>query len=299
MEYKNIAVIGLGAMGSTLATLLLRAGYAVAGFDVVPEQIAKLTSLGLRPSKSPAEAAENADLVLLSLMNWDVVSSAVEGKGGVLKSAKQGLVILDTSTVSPVKTAEMAAALSERGIRWLDLPISGAANQVAAGDAVFMGGGDREVFESVRPLLEQIGKKAVYVGKNGQASLLKLIVNLTLFLNQASAIESFSLGLKAGLDPEVMFDVISSGAAASNLIDMRGRDMLHGEFKAKGPLKNNVKDMDLILDAARDMQVVLPLAALYQQLQLKASYEGWGFCDATVVMKVYEKMAETGAGKVI
>lgn len=293
MEFKDIAVIGLGAMGSTLATILLKAGYNVTGFDIVSEQMTKLGPLGLKPAKSPAEAVENAELVFLSLMNWDVVSNAVEGEGGLLESAKSGLIILDTSTVSPVKTAEMARTMSGRGVHWLDLPISGAVNQAIVGNVVFMGGGDREIFERVRPVLEKIGKKAVYVGKNGQASLLKLIVNLTLFINQAAAIEGFSLGLKAGLDPDVMFDVISSGAAASDLITMRGSDMLHGDFTAKGSLKNNVKDMDLILEAARDMKVVLPLAALYQQLQLKASYEGWGLCDATVVMKVYEKMSET------
>jgi 3-hydroxyisobutyrate dehydrogenase-like beta-hydroxyacid dehydrogenase len=156
---------------------------------------------------------------------------------------------------------------------------------------VFMVGGRKSVFKKVKPVLDKIGKKTVYVGKNGDAAMLKLVVNQTLFLNQASAIEGFVLGLKAGLDPDVMLDVLISGAAGSDLIAARGRDMLKGNFKAKGPVWLSIKDLGLALESAKRLGVALPMAGLYQQLLLNAHYIGWDRSDATVVMKIYEQLA--------
>lgn len=156
---------------------------------------------------------------------------------------------------------------------------------------VFMAGGKKSIFKKVKPVLDRVGKKTVYVGKNGDAAMLKLVVNQTLFLNQAAAIEGLVLGLKAGLDPDVMLDVLISGAAGSDLIAARGSDMLMGNFKAKGPVWLSVKDLGLALESARRLGVALPMAGLYQQLLLNAHYAGWDEKDATVVMKIYEHLA--------
>jgi len=196
----------------------------------------------------------------------------VEGKKGILEGAQKGQIIVDTSTVPPWETKAMAERVAKKGIDWMDVPISGAANQARVGNMVFMAGGKKSVFKKVKRVLDKIGKKTVYVGKNGDAAMLKLVVNQTLFLNQAAAIEGLVLGLKAGLDPDVMLDVLISGAAGSDLIAARGRDMLMGNFEPKGP-------------------VWLAMAGLYQQLLLNAHYIGWDRDDATVVMKIYEQMA--------
>jgi len=156
---------------------------------------------------------------------------------------------------------------------------------------VFMAGGEREVFAEVKPVLDRLGKKTVYVGKNGHAAMLKLVVNHILFLNQAAAIEGLVLGVKAGLDPETLLDVITSGAAASDLILARGRDMLAGNFEPKGPVDLAVKDLGLSLQSAQRLGVMLPMGGLYHQFLLKAHYNGWDRRDATVVMKVYEELA--------
>jgi len=140
-------------------------------------------------------------------------------------------------------------------------------------------------------VLDKVGKKTVYVGKNGDAAMLKLVVNQTLFLNQAAAIEGLVLGIKAGLDPDIMLDVLISGAAGSDLIAARGKDMLRGNFKAKGPVWLAVKDLGLALESAKKLGVVLPIAGLYHQILLKAHYCGWDQSDATVVLKIYEQLA--------
>ncbi len=296
MEIKNIAVIGLGMMGTPITSLLLKAGYAVRGYDVIEKQMTDLVPQGMTRAASSKDAAAGADLVILSLANWAILREAVEGKDGVLEGAHQGQIVLDMSTSPPGESIAMAERMAARGVEWMDVPISGAASQARVGNMVFMAGGKRSVFDRVRPILDRIGKKTVYVGKNGDAAMLKLVVNLILYLTEGAAIEGLTLGLKAGLDPEIMYDVITSGAASSDLVISRGKDMLAGRFEPKGQVSVAVKDMGLILERARQVGVPLPVGGLYQQLLLQAHYEGWDQLDATSVMKIYEKLAGISRG---
>ena len=296
MDIKKISVIGLGLMGTPVADLLMKAGYRVTGFDIVKKQVSDLVPLGLRPVKSPKEAAQGADLMILSLPNWKAVLEAVEGKGGVLEGARSGQIVVDTSTSPPWESRALGERLAKKGIEWMDVPISGSSAQARVGNMVFMAGGKKSVFEKIRPVLDRIGKKTVYAGKSGSGATLKLAINHTLYLNQAAAIEGLVLGLKAGLDPDVLFDVITSGAASSDLLMARGKDMLRGNFSPKGPVILANKDLALSLETAKQLGVVLPVGALYQQLLLKAHYNGWDREDATAVMKIYQQLAARGGG---
>lgn len=298
MSIKNISVIGLGAMGTPIVTFLLKAGYRVKGFDLVKKKVSDLIPLGLKPARSLREVARGADLILLSLRkgsddtpNWNVVQEVVEGKGGILGVLKRGQIVVDTSTVPPWETAAMAKRLAKKGVEWMDVPISGAAFQAREGNMVFMAGGKKSVFNRIKPILDKVGKKTVYVGKNGTGAALKLVVNQTLFLNQAAAIEGFVHGLKAGLNPDVMHDVLVSGAAGSDLIAARGKDMLRGDFERKGTVRGALKDLELALEDAKRLGVILPMTGLYHQFLLEAYYKGWEKSDATVVMRLYEERA--------
>ena len=295
MAMKRISVIGLGLMGNPIATLLMKAGYRVTGFDIVGKQMSALKPLGLRTANSPAEATRGSELIILSLPNWKAVLEAVEGKGGVLEGARRGQIVADTSTSPPWESRALGERLARKGVEWMDVPISGSSAQARVGNMVFMAGGKKAVFDTVRPVFESIGKKTVYAGKSGSGATLKLAINHTLYLNQAAAIEGLVLGLKAGLDPDVLFDVITSGAASSDLLIARGKDMLRGNFSPKGPVILANKDLALSLETARQLGVVLPVGALYQQLLLKAHYNGWDREDATAVMKIYQQLAE-GSG---
>jgi 3-hydroxyisobutyrate dehydrogenase-like beta-hydroxyacid dehydrogenase len=291
MAIRSIAVIGLGGMGTPIAGFLLKAGYDVKGYDTREKQMSALIPLGLKPASSPKNAAAGVDMVLLSLPNWDIVQEVVEGKEGILEAAHQTQIIIDCTTVPPHKTKMMAEKLAGKGIHWMDVPISGASTQAKEGNMVFMAGGEKDVFDQVKPVLDKVGKKTVYVGKHGDAAMLKLTVNLVLFLNQAAAVEGLTLGLGAGLDPDVLYDVLVSGAAGSDLIKTRGKDMLAGNFTPRGALWIGVKDLGLALDAAKNVGVVCPMAGLYQQMLLGAHHRGWDDHDATVVMRLYRELA--------
>ena len=292
MDIRKISVIGLGQMGTPLATLLLKAGYEVTGFDLVEHQIAALVPLGLKPAQSPQDAARGAELFMLSLPNWEAVQEVVEGEHGILAGARPGQIIIDMSTVLPWETIAMAKRLAPRDIDWMDVPISGAANQARMGNMVFMAAGKESVYARIKPVLDRIGKKTVYVGKNGDGATLKLIVNQILYLNQASAIEGFVHGLKAGINPEAMLEVLKSGAAASDLIASRGKEMLAGSFEKKGPVWLALKTSSHVMESAKRLGVMLPMLALYQQFILQAHYNGWDDQDLTSIMKIYEQMAK-------
>jgi len=291
VEIRKISVIGLGLMGTPIATLLMKAGYPVSGYDFIKKQISNLVPLGLRAVSSPQEATKGTDLVILSLPTWGAVLEAVEGKDGILAGARKGLIIIDTSTSPPWASKAMAQRLARKGIEWMDVPISGSSAQARVGDMVFMAGGKKSVFEKIKPVLDRIGKKTIYVGKNGDGATMKLVINHTLYLNQAAAIEGLALGLQAGLDPDVLYEVITSGAASSNLLQARGKDMLRGNFTPKGPVVIANKDLALSLEMGKQLGVVLPVGALYQQLLLKAHYQGWDRKDATVVLRIYQQLA--------
>jgi 2-hydroxymethylglutarate dehydrogenase len=295
VEIEKVSVIGLGLMGTPITTLLMKAGYPVTGFDIIKKQISNLVPLGLKAANSAKEAAKGADLIMLSLPNWNAVLEAAEGKEGVVEGAQKGQIVIDTSTSPPWESKALGERLAKRGIDWMDVPISGSSAQARVGNMVFMVGGKKSVFEKIKPVLDRIGKKTVYVGKSGDGATLKLVVNHTLYLNQAAAIEGLVLGLKAGLNPDVLFDVITSGAASSDLLIARGKDMLNGNFSPKGPVVLANKDLALSLETARQLGVVLPVGALYQQLLLKAHYNGWDREDATVVMRIYQQLAEKAA----
>ncbi len=289
---QRIAVVGLGAMGSSLATHLLAAGYHVTGYDINYKRSSALTSLGLHKRVSAREAVKGANLILLSLPNWDIVREVVEGENGLIGGLCKDQIIADTSTVPPWETKAMAERLAKKEIEWMDVPISGDADQAREKNMVFMVGGKKSVYNRVKPIFDKIGKKTVYVGKHGDAAMLKVIVNLTLFLNQAAAIEGLSLGLKSGVPAERILDVLVSGSASSDLLASRGRDMIQGNFRPRGPVWLAVKDIGLALESAKKLGVILPIAGLYQQLLLNAHYRGWDREDATAVMKIYMDLAD-------
>jgi 3-hydroxyisobutyrate dehydrogenase-like beta-hydroxyacid dehydrogenase len=290
MIIKTVAVMDLGSYGGAFAASLLKLGYQVTGFDPMGKKISDLVPLGLKPAGSPREAAETAELIILSLPTWDKVREAVEGQQGILATGRHGQVVIDTSPAAPWETKAMADRLASKGIDWMDASTSGTSAQARSGDIVFMAAGKESAFQKVKPVLDGIGKKTIYAGKNGDAAMLKLVVNITVHLNQAAAIEGFVMALKAGLNPDVVYEAMASGTAASTIIETRGRDMLQGNFEEKkGEL--TTKYYDLALEGGKRLGVMLPLTALFREFVHQALHNGWGECDNMVVMRVYEQMA--------
>lgn len=287
----RVGVVGVGLLGTAVASRLLEAGYRVAGYDQRPEQVAALRSRGLEAAGSVAEAAAGADAILTILPTLEAVEQVVRGPGGVVETAPRGAVVLQMSTVSPALTRELGQAAAARGLSFLDTPVSGTSAMVAEGDCTIYVGGDRAAADACRPIFDAVARRTVYVGPLGTASLAKLATNLLVGLHTAALAEALVLGAKGGLDPATLVDIFRESAAGSRMVDVRGPLMASRRFEPQMKIDLFLKDFRLMLEEAQHLGVALPLTSLTQQLCTAASAAGHGSEDLAAVIRVLERMA--------
>ncbi len=288
----KIGVVGLGVMGGAFSGHLLDAGFEVAGYDPVEKMYEKFKGKNLRRAKSPADAAEGSELIMTSLPNHKFVEEAISGPEGVFEGTGSGAVIADMSTVPPSFSRSLAQSVEERGLSFLDTPVSGAGKQAQVKDLVVMSSGPKAAFKKAKVAFDAIGKKTVYVGEeNGLAAQLKLVVNLVLFVNMAGAAEGLTLGLKAGISPDIMLDTLCSGAAGSNVIEVRGKDMLADNYPPSGPIWIVLKDLDCAIASADDMDVPVPLAGLVRNFYMAQKSKGRENEDGSSVFRIFKELA--------
>jgi putative dehydrogenase len=280
----TVGVVGLGLLGHAVASRLIRAGHAVVGFDVLPARNDALAALGGKPAASAAAVAQSADAVCTLLPSLATAEEAILGPAGVVAGARSGLTVIQMSTISPSLTGRLAREVAGRGLGFLDCPVSGTSSMVERGDGIFFVGGERALYERWRPVLESVLPRAVLVGRIGQAMTLKLIANLLVALNSASAAEALTLARRAGLDLNVVLDVLTKSAANSRMLELRGPMMARGEFPAQMKLDLFMKDLHLMQEAAAGVGAPLPLTDLAERLYAAAQAAGHGGEDLSVVV---------------
>ncbi len=287
---KTVGMIGLGLMGTAMSRNLLAAGYAVAGYDVLPERMASLVADGGWAAGSPAEVAEQAIALITALPNADILEAALVGPRGVAEDARSGLVVLEMSTVAPETSRSLARRLSDLGIAVLDAPVSGTSTMVAHRDCIIMVGGERSVFDRCRPILDTLSRRAFYIGPSGAGSQLKLVTNLIMGVNTLATAEGLALGMKAGLDPRLMLQVLRESAAASRMLDVRGPLMVDRQYEAQMKIELFLKDIALILENGYELKMPLPLAAAMQQMFTAAYNDGRGLQEMAAVIEAYRRL---------
>jgi len=280
----TVGVVGLGLLGHAVATRLRGAGHAVVGYDIVPACVERLVATGGTAAKSAAEVAAGAEVVCTLLPSLGAVEAAILGADGVVAGARPGQPICQMSTISPTLTERLARETAARDLVFLDCPISGTSGMVARGNGVIFVGGERSAYERWRPLLESILPSAVHVGIAGQAMLLKLVANLLVALNSASVAEALTMAQRGGLDPQMVLDVLKTGAGTSRMLDVRGPMMVAGEFTAQMKLELFMKDLHLIQEAAGSVGARLPLTDVAERLYAAAQAAGHGGEDLAVVI---------------
>jgi putative dehydrogenase len=282
-----IGIIGLGLLGHAVASRLLAGGFDVVGYDLVPERVTDLVRLGGRGAASAAEAG-SPDAVCVMLPSLASVEEVILGAGGLVARGRAGQTIVQMSTISPVLTRRLAREVAAGGLSFLDCPISGTSGMVAQGNGVIFVGGERAVFERWRDMLGAVLPKPVYVGEAGQAMVLKLIANLLVALHSAAAAEALAMARRAGLDLDLVLDVLGSGAAGSRMLTIRGPLIIKDEFPAQMKLDLFMKDLHLIQDAAREIGTPLPLTDVAEKLYAAVQAAGHGAEDLAVVVKALE-----------
>lgn len=280
----TVGLIGVGLLGSAVATRLLKAGHRVIGFDTAAERLRALRDLGGEAGASVRAVALESDAVCTLLPSLPTVEAAILGPDGIAAAGKPGLLAIQMSTISPALTVRLADESRARGLDFLDGPVSGTSGVVARGGGLMFVGGERSVFERARPVLEGMMARVVHVGAPGQAMVLKLVANLLVALHSAAAAEALHLVRQAGLDPALALEVLVGSAGGSRMLEVRGPLIVRGEFPAQMKLGLFMKDLHLIQDAAREARAPVPLTDVAERLYAAAVAAGHGDEDLAVVL---------------
>lgn len=259
----TVGVIGLGQMGGALATSLLRAGYATYGYDISAERMELLTRAGGDALDSPAAVADRASVVLLSLPSVAALDAVTDGHGGIQEARRSGLVAVEASTL-PIEAKERARdRLAAAGTLLLDCPVSGTAAQARQGDLTVFASGDEDAVRRCAAVFEAVGRSWRYVGPFGDGMRMKFVANHLIAVHNMAAAEALVLGAKAGLDPQLVHDVISDSAATSRMFEISGRLMVDGRYEdASAKVEILHKDLGLIRDFATHVRAPTPLMAV-------------------------------------
>jgi 3-hydroxyisobutyrate dehydrogenase-like beta-hydroxyacid dehydrogenase len=275
----TVGVIGLGLLGTALAERLLAGGFAVVVHNRTREKAAPLEALGARWSDNPLA---ECDRVVISLYTTDVVEQVL---GELDAGLHSGLTLLDTTTGDPVQTPALGERLAARGVRYLEVPVSGSSEQTRRGEATGLVAGSAEAHASVRDLLDALVARSFYVGAWGNGVRMKLVTNLVLGLNRAALAEGLAFADAIGLAPADALEVLLNCPAYSRTMDAKGLKMVAGDFAPQAKLSQHLKDVRIILDEAERAGQPLPLSSLHRQLLERAEANGWGELDNSVIIR--------------
>ncbi len=283
MDKRSVGMIGLGLMGTALTERLLDAGYEVHVHNRTRQKADPLVARGARWADNPLS---HCDRVLISLYTTDTVEEMLERLADGLRP---GQILIDTTTGAPEQTAQLGARLTARGVQYLDAPISGSSEQTRRGEVTTVVGGPREAFDACRELFECWSTKTTYAGPCGSGAKMKLVSNLVLGLNRAALAEGLVFAQAIGLDAEAALEVLMHSMAYSRIMDTKGRKMIQRDFQTQAKLSQHLKDIRLMLDAAREAGLALPLSETHARLLETAEEAGFGEVDNSAVIEVYRE----------
>jgi len=287
---EKIGFIGLGAMGRPMAENLLKAGFAVTAHDIKKDKMKGLAERGAELAGSCKEAAQKSDVVITMLPSSPHVKEAILGKDGAIEGLREGTTVIDMSTIDPVTTREVSNILSRHGVEMLDAPVARGVPAAVAGSLAIFVGGNRESYEKYLPILSVMGKDILYVGEIGAGEVVKLVNNLILAVNVCILSEGLVLGVKAGVEPEILFKALSEGSANSFALQNHFKNcVFKGKFeKEVFPVEYILKDLNLALRTAENFHIPQYFGALAVQTYEAAMAAGFGDRYYPVVVKLFE-----------
>ncbi len=287
----RVGFVGLGTMGAAMAARLLAAGHRVTVHNRTRVREEPLEALGAARAASPAEAARDAELVVIIVSDTPDVEHVVFGPGGVAESLAPGSLVVDMSTIAPDATRGYAARVAERGAAWLDAPVSGGSEGAQKGTLSIMVGGEAADLERARPVLSAMGTTITHVGPVGAGQLAKAMNQVVIAGTYAAVAEGIVLGLKAGIDVEAALTALAGGAAGSWGLVHRGPNVVRNEYPLGFRVRLHRKDLGIALDAARTLGAPLPIAALVEQWETGLIARGHGDEDVSAIARVVREQA--------
>jgi 3-hydroxyisobutyrate dehydrogenase-like beta-hydroxyacid dehydrogenase len=288
---KKIAYLGLGIMGRGMVGNLLKAGYPVTVWNRTAERCSDLVAQGAAQADSPAAAAADADVIMYCLSDDAAVEDLVFGGGDLISGVSEGQIAIDMTTIHPDTTRKEAAAYAEKGVRFLDAPVFGSKNEAAGGGLWIVVGGEKELYEEVKPILEVLSETTHYMGGTAKGTSMKLVGNLIVASQLEALGEAMILATKAELDPQDVLGVLQVTDFKSPIFDGVGGALIERDFSTHFALKLMLKDANLIARFAEDLNAPIPAAAIIRENIKAAVNRGWGEENASAFIKSLEEQA--------
>ena len=288
---KKIGFIGLGIMGKPMSKNLLKAGYELVVLDRNQSAVDEIVALGAKSAATPKEVAQQVEAIITMLPNSPHVKEVVLGENGVIEGAKEGLVVIDMSSIAPLVSREIYEALKEKGVKMIDAPVSGGEPKAIYGTMSVMVGGDKEVFDACYDVMDAMAGSVVYTGEIGAGNITKLANQTIVALNIAAMSEAYILATKAGVDPELVYQAIRGGLAGSTVLDAKSNMVMDRNFKPGFRIDLHIKDLGNVLDTAHGVGAPLPLTAAVMEMMQAIKLDGCGTEDHSSLVKYYEKLA--------
>lgn len=290
-KVRSVGVIGLGFMGSAISAHIVKAGFKVIGSDIVQDRMDILAANGGQTASSSQEVAGHAEVVLTSLPSLAAFEDVVWGEKGILSSDREGLIVMECSTLAGEDKQKAREDMQKSGMILLDCPISGG-TRAAEKDLVVYGSGDREAYERCLPVIDGFARANYYLGEFGNGTKMKMLANLLVAIHNVSSAEAMVLGMKAGLDPELIFKVMSDSSGRSRMLEVRGPRMVKNDYENPGmKVKVFQKDLKIIGNFAANLNCPTPLFTSCTQVYLSAMALGLENKDTASVCAVLEEWA--------
>jgi 2-hydroxy-3-oxopropionate reductase len=286
-----IGFIGLGIMGRPMARNLLKAGYPLVVHSRSRGPVDEIAGAGAKVGTSPRDVAAQSDVLITMLPNSPDVEQVVLGRDGVIEGARPGLILLDMSTISPLVSQKIGAALAEKSVKMLDAPVSGGEKGAIDGVLSIMVGGDKAVFDKVLPIFQAMGKTITHLGPLGAGGFTKLANQIIVAVNLTALGEALTLAKKAGLDRELTLTALAGGLAGSKCLDQKKPNYVAETYNPGFKIDLHYKDLGLIMESARALGVPLPATAVVQELFSALRVKGRGGLDHSGVITLLEDLA--------
>jgi 2-hydroxy-3-oxopropionate reductase len=290
-QKKKTGFIGLGVMGKPMSLNLLKAGYEVMAFDINQNSLNEVVKAGAKRGESPKVIGENSEVIITMLPNSPQVEEVICGKNGVLEGTKEGTIIIDMSSISPIVAKKVYQIAKEKGVAFIDAPVSGGEPKAKDGTLSIMAGGDEEVFENVKDLLLTMGASAILIGESGSGNICKLANQIMVALHLASVGEAMVFAEKAGVDSEKVFQAIRGGLAGSTVLDAKMPLILDRNFKPGGPIRMHTKDLLNVRDTALEIDAPIPLTVQVMEFMKALKADGKAEHDHGGLIQYWEKLA--------
>jgi 2-hydroxy-3-oxopropionate reductase len=284
---KKIGFIGLGIMGKPMSKNLLKAGYPLVVYDIVPAAVEEVVGAGAEKGASPKDVAAKTEVIITMLPNSPQVKEVVLGKDGLIDAARPGSILIDMSSIAPLVSREVAAKLAEKKIRMLDAPVSGGEPKAIDGTLSIMVGGSKADFDEFLPLMKAMGSSVVLCGDIGAGNVTKLANQIVVAANIAAVSEALILAAKAGVNPDLVYQAIRGGLAGSTVLAPL---MMDRKFKPGFRINLHIKDLNNVLETAKQINAPTPLSSEVMAMMLSLKDEA-GDSDHSALVRYYEKLA--------